>query len=100
MSTLGKSDTFIVSSSSDNEDWDDEKSLTESEKASEAAFVAQVWEKYNAGVPLYTKEMIRLAQQQISQYPLPYDVQILGFDGELHTNTLPLWWCEQNERYV
>ncbi|KAK2590578.1 hypothetical protein QQS21_011743 [Conoideocrella luteorostrata] len=91
-------DTFSLVSSNDNEEWGDEIPPTESEKASEAAFIARVWEKYNAGVPLYTKEMIRFAQQQISQNPLPYAIQVLGFDGELHPNTLPLWWSAPSER--
>jgi hypothetical protein len=61
--------------------------LTDEEKAARDAFVASVREVYDTGRPLFTKEMIRLARDQMVQSPPLDDVHLLGFDG--HTYSLP-----------
>lgn len=67
-----------------------EQSATEpgpltAEEISRDPFINKVRELYDAGWPLFTKEMIRHAQDQISQQPLPVNVDLLGFDGKMHT---------------
>ncbi|OAA51875.1 hypothetical protein NOR_00468 [Metarhizium rileyi] len=66
---------------------------TEDEEAAQNAFVASVQALYNAGTPLFTKEMIRLAQERIDSLAedlLPEEIELLGFDGKKHAQPFSL----------
>lgn len=65
------------------ESWS-EQPPTEEQKASRDARIAEVQALYDTGTPLFTKEMIRMVQDQILQNPLPEKIQIPGFDGKIH----------------
>lgn len=61
-----------------------EQQPTDEEKAARDAHIAEVQALYDAGIPFFTKEMIRTVQDQISQSPIPAIIQVPGFDGKIH----------------
>lgn len=62
----------------------DSQRPTEEQKQAREKFIGKMWEVYNAGTKLFTKEMITQAQKQLSTFPLNSCIHIPGFDGEIH----------------